>query len=194
MVDVTYVLRVRASASIYSMTLDRSKTILFSGRSFRNPRRTIALKMFVSRILSVTSDRTGPVSTITLDYKPNSCANLHVNTSVTGNVYCKQSLPLVTLPALGIVDMPMLLVSRLPRSTLLYPVVSTHHVRICTTVCSHTLGPMGRIDTSVIATGDCARCLRRRPICFFNGKTTGYGRIVARPGTQFVSNVRPLTH
>lgn len=192
---VSYVLRVRASASTYSMTIDRSKRGIFGGRSLGNPSRTISLKVFISRTLSFTSDRTVPLSTITIDYNPNSCAKLHVNISVTGNIYCKHGLPLVKLRALGIRYMPMLLCrSRLPSSTLLYPVVSTHHVRICTTVCSHTLGSIHSVTTSVISRGSCLRFLRRRPICFFNSNTTGYGRGVARPGTRFVSNVHPLTN
>lgn len=190
---VSYVLRVRASARIYSITMDRSKTSVFSGRSFGNPSRTAMLKMFISRTLSFVSGRTVPLSTITMDYNPNSCAKLHVNISVTGNVYCKQGVPLVKLPALRIVYIPMLLTRSLPRSTLLYPVVSTHHVRMCTTICSHTLGIRHTVKTSVVSRGSCTRCLRGRPICFFNGKTTGYGRGLSRPGTRFVRGVRPMT-
>lgn len=193
LVLVSYVLRVRASATIYSMTMDRSKRGVFIGRSLGKPSRTISLKMFISRTLSFVSDRTVPLSTMTIDYNPKSCAKLHVNISVTGNVYCKHGIPLVNVPALRILDMPILLCRRLPRSTLLYPVVSTQQVRMCTTVCSHTLGIGHRVSTSVISRGSCLRCLRRRPICFFKGKTTGYHRGVARPGTRFVSSLRPLT-
>lgn len=148
--------------------------------------------MFMSRTLSFISDRNVPLSTITIDYKPNSCAKLHVNISVTGNVYCKHGLPLVNLPALRILYIPILLRRSLPRSTLLYPVVSTHHVRICTTICSHTLNIGERVTTSVISRRSCLRFLGRRPICFFNGNTTGYHKRVARPGTRFVSSVHPL--
>ncbi len=194
-VIVSYVLRVRADAGIYSISIARSKSILFRGISEDNPSRTIRLKIFMSRTLSCVSGRTVPFSTMTMDYNPNSCANLHVNISVTGKVYCTHNLGLVTIPALRLLYIPILLhCSSLSRSTLLYPVVSTQEVRICTTLCSQTLRAIHPIKTSVISRAACRSCLRDHPMCFFNSKTRGYGGTVGRPGTHFLSSVRPLTH
>lgn len=191
---VSYVLGVRADASIYSITVDSDKRIVFGRRSRANPGRTIGLNIFISRTLSFLSSRNLPLRTITMDYNPNSCAKLHVNIDVTGNVYCNHKIGLVTMPALRLVTIPMLL-NRRPRrrSTLVMPVLSTHHVRICTRILSHSLGIIHPVRTSVISTRACGRCLSKRRMCFFKGNTTGYVRAVGRPRTRLIRNVRPLT-